>query len=133
MRSGRKFFVYATVGSRTAELFYNNIKIVFDGKEVIPKDANGNSIEPFIIDGTTYLPVRGISDALELDVLWNSQTNTVELNTPGAFPGGVLVYDDENVTIEFAGCTTEKPYSWSDTVYYYANFNIKNKRLICFY
>lgn len=37
------------------------------------------------------------------------------------------VYDDAKVTIEFAGCTAKKPYSFSDTVYYHANFNIKNK------
>lgn len=117
----------ATVGSRTAELVYNNIKIVLDGKELAPADANGNPVEPFIIDGTTYLPVRGISSALGLGVSWNASTGTVELNTPGAFPGAVTVYDDKNVTIEFAGCTLEKPYEWSKTQYYYANFNIKNK------
>lgn len=118
---------HATVGSRTATLFYNSIKIMLDGKEIVPTDGNGNTIEPFIIDGTTYLPVRGVSSALGLDVSWDEQTKTVKLNTPGAFPGAVQVYDDKNVTIEFAGCTVEKPYSWSDTVYYYANFNIKNK------
>lgn len=117
----------ATVGSRTAELAYNNIKIVLDGKELAPADANGNPVEPFIIDGTTYLPVRGISSALGLGVSWNASTGTVELNTPGAFPGAVTVYDDNNVTIEFAGCTLEKPYEWIDTQYYHANFNIKNK------
>lgn len=118
---------YATVGSRTASLIYDNIKIVLDGKELTPTDANGNAVEPFIIDGTTYLPVRGISAALGLDVQWNGETKTVELNTPGAFPGAVQVYDDEYVTIEFAGCTAEKLYEWSDTVYYYANYNVKNK------
>lgn len=119
--------VYATVGSRTAELLYDNIKIVLDSKEINPTDANGNAVEPFIIDGTTYLPVRGISSALGLEVGWNDATKTVELNTPGVFKGAVEVYNDKNVTVEFAGCTVEKPYSFSDTVYYYANFNVKNK------
>lgn len=119
--------VHATVGTRTATLSYDNIKITLDGKETLPIDASGNAIEPFIIDGTTYLPVRGISSALGLDVGWDNQTKTVQLSTPGAFSGAVQVYDDNNVTIEFAGCTAEKPYSWADTVYYYANFNVKNK------
>lgn len=119
--------VHATVGTRTATLSYDNIKITLDGKETLPIDASGNAIEPFIIDGTTYLPVRGISSALGLDVGWDNQTKTVQLSTPGAFSGAVQVYDDNNVTIEFAGCTAEKPYSWVDTVYYYANFNVKNK------
>lgn len=118
--------VFATVGSRTAELFYNNIKIVLNGKEVVPTDGNGNTIEPFIIDGTTYLPVRGVSSALGLNVGWDASTNTVTLDNPGVFQGGVQVYDDKYVTIVFTGCTMEKPYEWSDEDYY-ANFNITNK------
>ena len=118
---------YASIGSRTATLVYDNIKILLDSKEIIPTDANGNTVEPFIIDGTTYLPVRGISNSLGLNVEWNSATKTVVLTTPGAFSGAVQVYNDDNVTIEFAGCSAEKPYDWMDTVYYYANFNVKNK------
>lgn len=118
---------YASIGKRNAELSYNNIKITLDSKEIVPKDADGNTVEPFVIDGTTYLPVRGISTALGLEVAWDNETKTVVLNTPGVFSGGVQVYDDKYVTIDFVSCTSEKPYSFSDTVYYYANFNIKNK------
>ena len=32
--------VFATNGSRMAELLYSNIKIILDGDEIIPKDAN---------------------------------------------------------------------------------------------
>lgn len=64
----------ATVGQRTATLNYDSIKIVLDGKEIVPTDANGNTLEPFIIDGTTYLPVRGVSGALGLGVNWNAET-----------------------------------------------------------
>lgn len=117
---------FATVGSRTAELWYNNIKIMINGKEVTPVDANGNAVEPFTIDGTTYLPVRGIASSLGMNVGWDAATSTVTLDNPGVFQGGVQVYDDKYVTIEFAGCTAEKPYEWSD-VDYYANFNITNK------
>ena len=116
----------ASVGKRTAELYYNNIKVMINGKEVTPTDANGNALEPFIIEGTTYLPVRGVASALGMNVGWNSETNTVTLDNPGVFQGGVVVYDDKYVTIEFAGCTMEKPYEWSD-VEYLANFNVKNK------
>ena len=42
--------VLATNGSRMAELLYSNIKILLDGNEIVPKDANGNTIEPFIIE-----------------------------------------------------------------------------------
>jgi len=118
--------VFATSGIRTAELLYTNIKILLDGKEIVPKDANGNNIEPFIIEGTTYLPVRGIASSLGLNVEWDGQKNTVLLNKPGIFSNGMQVYDDQYVTIEYAGLDKTE-YSWSDTIRYHAKFNIKNK------
>ena len=115
---------FATVGSRTAELVYNNIKVMINGKEVTPTDANGNAVEPFIINGTTYLPVRGVASALGMNVGWDDTTKTVTLDNPGVFQGGVTVYEDKYVTIEFAGCRQGTGYS-SDT--YYADFNITNR------
>ena len=69
----------ATVGRRTVEIDYNNISVTLDGKKVELVDANGKPVEPFAIDGTTYLPVRAVSTALGLDVEWNGTTNTVIL------------------------------------------------------
>ena len=71
---------YATVGTITKELSYNNIKITLNGNEITPTDANGTYVEPFIIDGTTYLPVRAVANALDLGVEWNGETNTVMLS-----------------------------------------------------
>ncbi|SBV93975.1 exported hypothetical protein [uncultured Eubacteriales bacterium] len=68
------------VYQKTATLDYAGINITLDGKSVIPTDANGNAVEPFAIDGTTYLPVRGIASALGLDVTWDDTTSTVVLN-----------------------------------------------------
>lgn len=70
---------FASHYSEYVERFYKNIKITLNGITIEPKDANGNIVEPFIIDGTTYLPVRAICNALGLEVNWNSETNTVEL------------------------------------------------------
>lgn len=71
---------YATVGTITKELSYNNIKITLNGNEITPTDASGTYVEPFIVDGTTYLPVRAVANALDLDVEWNGETNTVMLS-----------------------------------------------------
>lgn len=60
-----------------AEVFYNNIKIYVDGGEIVPKDANGNLVEPFIMNGTTYLPVRAVASALGKDVEWDGLTSSV--------------------------------------------------------
>lgn len=69
--------VFAKQISETAELFYNNIKIYIDGGEIVPKDANGNMVEPFTMNGTTYLPVRAISNAFGKDVEWDGATQSV--------------------------------------------------------
>lgn len=70
--------------SEKVDIFYNNIKIFIDGTELVPKDANGNTVEPFIMNGTTYLPVRAVANAFGKDVDWNGETQTVYL---GAKPG----------------------------------------------
>lgn len=53
---------------------YNNIKITIDGE---PLDTTG--AEPFIYEGTTYLPVRKIGEAVGKNVQWDGATNTVSL------------------------------------------------------
>lgn len=70
----------ATVGSRTVTVDYNNIKVTLDGEQVNLVDANGSIVEPFSIDGTTYLPVRAVATALGLDVGWDPSTTTVVLS-----------------------------------------------------
>ncbi len=78
--------VLAKQVSEKAELFYNNIKITLNGQELEPKDANGSYVEPFIINGTTYLPVRAVANALGINVSWDGNTNTVILSNALAAP-----------------------------------------------
>lgn len=72
----------AASGTLQKEIAYRDIKITLYGKEVTPTDANGNAVEPFIMDGSTYLPVRAVAGALGLDVAWDGATSTVILGTP---------------------------------------------------
>ncbi len=100
---------HAVVDTVTKEVNYNNIKITLNGNEVNPVDADGNYVEPFIIEGTTYLPVRGVANALGLDVDWDGETNTVIMNTSGAnadysifngsYAGGGVTVPGEGYTI----------------------------------
>ncbi len=71
----------ATVGRKTVEVDYNDIKVTMNGSAVNLVDANGAPVEPFAINGTTYLPVRAVSSALGLNVDWNNETKTVILST----------------------------------------------------
>lgn len=87
---------YASTGTVNKMLSYNNIKITLDGKEIRPTDAGGNYVEPFIIEGTTYLPVRGVASALGLDVDWDANTKTVKLSTNGSATANNLYSDLKN-------------------------------------
>jgi len=67
--------------NETISVTFRNIRIVLDGKEFIPKDVDDNIVEPFIYNGTTYLPVRAVSQALDREVSWDGSTSTVYIDS----------------------------------------------------
>lgn len=71
---------YAAGQLKTIKIMEGGIKLYVDGKLVKPTDVKGNVIEPFIYDGTTYLPLRALSNVLtnnEKEVAWDSKTSTI--------------------------------------------------------
>lgn len=76
--------VIAKQAVESADLLYRDIQIQLDGNLITPKDASGKVVEPFIIEGTTYLPVRAVGEALDLEVEWSDETNTVVLKSAAA-------------------------------------------------
>lgn len=87
---------FAAVSQQSITAYFNNIKLVVDGKTVTPKDALGNVVEPFIYNGTTYLPVRAVGEAVGKTVYWDGKTNTVYL---GAVDGNTPVENLTNLTV----------------------------------
>ncbi len=91
---------------KTATLFYNNIKICIDGVFIEPKDANGNIVEPFTINGTTYLPVRAVANAFNEPVDWDGNTSTVYI---GSKPGETdISFEAFEQALSQKGITFEK-------------------------
>ncbi len=68
-------YVYAYL-SKTIEVDAG-INIELDGEQFIPKDANGKEVEVFVYNGTTYLPIRAISNIYESDIEWDGERKTV--------------------------------------------------------
>jgi hypothetical protein len=66
---------------RNLAAHYDGIKIYVDQQLVTPKDANGTVVDPFIVDGTTYLPVRAVAGALGKEVGWDGTTKSVYIGT----------------------------------------------------
>ena len=71
--------VYAATGAKTIDVVYDNIKVYKDNVLCELKDANGTTIEPFMYNGTTYLPVRGAANLADMQVTWDGNTKSVYL------------------------------------------------------
>ncbi|HIU47894.1 MAG TPA: hypothetical protein IAB04_00865 [Candidatus Avimonoglobus intestinipullorum] len=70
---------YAISSTEYIEVVYDNIKVYKDNVLCNLRDANGSVIEPFIYNGTTYLPVRGTAELAGLGVSWDGATKSVYL------------------------------------------------------
>ncbi len=76
--------------------YVGGITIYLDGKLNVPVNANGDVVEPMIVDGTTYLPVRAISNMLGEEVAWDSATRSIYIGEPPAKGSvGVQIQDIE--------------------------------------
>lgn len=72
-------------GSTTTEKItaYINrgISIIIDGQTKTMLDADGNRVYPISYDGTTYVPIRAISELLNAKVSWDSKTGSVVIES----------------------------------------------------
>ncbi len=57
------------------------IGVFVDGEQVIPTNAGGNAVDVFASEGTTYLPVRAISNALGAQVSYDAESYRVNVST----------------------------------------------------
>jgi hypothetical protein len=84
--------VSAEDGTREISAAFRDIKIIVDGKQL------STPAEPFIYNGTTYLPVRAVGEAVGKEVAWDNDTKTVTLMTP---PPTIEADRDTIVNLDF--------------------------------
>lgn len=76
------------------------IDIYVDQQLKVPTSATGKRVDPIVYDGTTYLPVRAISNMLGKEVAWDQATKSIYIGkAPSKGTQGVLA---ENLT-KFSG------------------------------
>lgn len=78
--------VTATATSKRSIQVEDGIGITLNGARFTPRDAAGKQVPVFLYNGTTYVPVRAISEAMGMDVSFNSATRTVQLTTADGPP-----------------------------------------------
>lgn len=84
-----------SLGHRRTDLKYTDgIKVYIDGNLIRPTDVNGRPVAPFAREGTTYLPVRAVAEALKLEVEWDQAGQAVRLWSSASYGEEVyrLVY-----------------------------------------
>ena len=97
------------------------VSVTIDGETIECVNAAGLPVSPILVDGTTYLPVRAVANALELDIAWDNDTRSVFIN--GA-PESAEKGDEINIFINGAKFTakdaagnTVNPILYEDTTY----------------
>ena len=98
---------YAKVADTMIPVSYNSIKVLVDGKEL------KTDKEPFAYDGTTYLPVRAVAEAVGKEVKWDSATKTVTLSEkmtdakvdtqPEPVAADPVLYNSNGIKITYKG------------------------------
>jgi len=109
---------YASTNSKTLEVFYNIKNIKINQVSKMPED------KPFTYNGTTYVPLRFISEQLGYPVEWDSPNQTINIGKTSEksafYPGRDLEY------MNFQKSTSSNSYKYSsnkDTI----SDNIGNK------
>lgn len=55
------------------------IAIIVDGKPFVPKDVNGNIVPIYVVNGTTYVPLRALCLEFNIPVVWDGLNNRIYL------------------------------------------------------
>ena len=74
---------YAAVMTAKNIDVYTGVRIMVNGRELHPADVKGKELETFIYQGTTYVPLRAVSEALGAEVTWGADDKMVYINTEG--------------------------------------------------
>lgn len=66
------------VSNRTLEVI-DGVKVQLNGRELSLQNVNGEAVDAFVHEGTTYVPVRAIGEALGCKVTWDETADTAKL------------------------------------------------------
>lgn len=90
----------ASLNTEIKAILSQEVKVRYGGAVQVMKDGSGNVVYPIMYNGTTYLPIRSVSNMLDIPVNWEASTKTVILGTEEKAPKSILKFDGKtgNVT-----------------------------------
>lgn len=104
---------WAALTSKTITVLTGS-DIYVDGIKLEPTDANGNPVETFVYNGTTYVPLRAVSESLGKSVKWDGANKRAYI---GEVPGEKQYLLSVCPPYQTAGYSTETTYTMAGEKY----------------
>lgn len=70
---------YAANTYRKTIAVTSGVNVEFNNEAIDMTDANGKAVEAFIYNGTTYVPIRAVSNAFGADIGYDRNTQTISI------------------------------------------------------
>lgn len=70
---------YAANTYRKTITVTSGVNVRFNNEAIDMTDANGKAVEAFIYNGTTYVPIRAVSNAFGADIGYDRNTQTISI------------------------------------------------------
>ncbi len=74
--------VALAAGNLVSISVFPGMNLAINGETFVPKDVNGKEVDVFSYNGTTYVPIRAISQAFGMDVSYDDATKTAMVDEP---------------------------------------------------
>ncbi|OXM88274.1 peptidylprolyl isomerase [Paenibacillus rigui] len=87
---------FANGAGTQIEVYFKNLKYMFDGTEKSPTAEQGQG---FVYNGTTYVPLRFVSEALGKEVQWDGDTDTIWVGKKVDLSAVIATYQGGQVTL----------------------------------
>ncbi|TYA15368.1 copper amine oxidase N-terminal domain-containing protein [Paenibacillus faecis] len=67
---------FAAEATKTLKAVYSNIKLVYNGQTI----SSTSGQEPFVVDGSTYVPIRMAGEALGKSLYWDGAAKQIQIS-----------------------------------------------------
>lgn len=99
--------VYAGTQLETIKAYLNHgLAIEVNGQKFTPTGDQGKKLAPITYQGSTYLPIRSIADALKTEVKYDSHNNKVSIGSSSS-SGGSTSTGNSGSTSPSTGTNTQ--------------------------